>query len=119
MPPQELAFLYDRARVWPCTGYDSYGQPVVDVPEDITCRWLDVVSDMLSPQGNTVRLDVTVIVDRVIPVGSRMQLMEFTGECGVDLATPCVVDPSLWVLVGAMFEVKQFNQTPDLKGRAA
>src|SRR5882757_2595614 len=106
MPPLERTDLLQRAVLWSASGRDRYGQVTVGDPVEITVRWLDQQSQMLDPQGNTVTVDVTVVVQQDIKIGSQMWLGELADLIGTGS------EPE----TGRM-EVKAFNSTLDIKAR--
>jgi hypothetical protein len=115
MPDISVAMLEQNAVVWPIAGYDDYGSIVVSNPIQIPCRWDDVLRQVLSPQGETVTTDATVIVDREIPVGSLMwqgRLKDWSDALGNNPLRVSIVD-----MVKSLREVKSYNASPDIKGR--
>jgi len=111
MPPPEVASLTQRAVLWPAAGVDAYGQVTVAAePVEITVRWETKRQEVLDRQGNTVALDGVVVVRQDVAVGSRL----WQGE---------LCD---WVGTGSglshddeeIYEVKTYDQDPDIKGRA-
>lgn len=106
MPALESMDLYQTAVVWPAQGFDPYSEVKVGDPYETQVRWNDAQAEALDPQGNTVALDATVIVDVDIPIESIMFLGEIAdynavaGQPGVKL-----------------MQVKTFNNVYDLKCR--
>lgn len=108
MPTPEVAYLRQKAVLWPARFYDDYGQPKIDSSVEIKVRWITKRSETLDPQGNTVQLDATVVVDRDIAIGSTMWLGKLADWYG----TGSGGDAS------EVMQVVTFAKTPDLKGRA-
>lgn len=109
MPFQEVAYLRQRAVLWPAVGSDTFGQPTVGAPVEIACRWLTNRREVLDRQGNTVSIDGTVIVAVDVPIGSHLWLGTLaqwygTGSAGQGDQELC--------------EAKTFDSTPDIKNRA-
>jgi|SRR5579885_122140 hypothetical protein len=127
MPAQELAFLRQRAVVWPFLGYDEYGQPVVDFPIEIPCRWLMKHREVLDPEGNTIALDAEVVVAQHVPMNSWMWKGDleqwYSGHgaltrygTGTAPAAPAY-DLGSAAFDEELHEVKWRNETPDIKAR--
>lgn len=75
MPAHERRDRYQTAVLWEATGaFDDFAVPVVSAPVEVQVRWKDGQSEALSPDGQTITLDGTAVVDRFIPIGSRMWL---------------------------------------------
>lgn len=96
--------------MWPFTGYDSYGQPTVGQPVQIPVRWIFEKREAVDPKGNTITLDGTVIVARDIDIGSHMWLGELADWYGTGSGSNFPDE--------LLYEVKTFQKTPDIKGRA-
>ncbi len=115
MPQQEISHLRQWAILWPFTGYDSYGQAVVGTPVEIRVRWNTSRTEMLDPQGNTISLDGSAVVKRIIHVGSQMWLgtLEewYSPGPGSGSGSGAADDE--------LHEVKAFKDTEDVKGRAS
>jgi hypothetical protein len=108
MPAPERRGRYQKAVLWEKTGRDRYNEPTTAAPVEISVRWENRASQQLDPQGNTIRVDATVIVNQDIAIGSVMwegELLDFigTGSDGTDTQT---------------MEVVTNNVIPDLKNRA-
>lgn len=107
MPHQELAYRKQKAVLWPLEGTDGYGQPVVsDAAVELDVRWVAKRSEVLDPQGRTIAVDATAVVDREIAVGSSMWLGELAAFDPDDEDND-------------VMEVKAYNETPDIKNRVA
>lgn len=111
MPPLETTDLHDDAVLWTATGrVDAFGRyEVTDEAVDLKCRWVDGQREALTPQGEPLALDATVVVDRDVPVGSIMAkgtLADWglvgTGDVGE---------------TGTLMQVKTADQARDLKNR--
>lgn len=107
MPAPETNARHQKAVLWPFTGVNNHGAPTVGDPEQIIVRWVHSKRETLDPQGNTIALDATVIVDEDIAIGSEMWLGELEDWYGTGTAP----DDS------EVMTVKTFNKTPDIKGR--
>jgi hypothetical protein len=108
MPALEVADRYQKAVLMPATGgYDAYGQPVVGEAIEVTVRWVWEKQEVTDPQGNTITIDATAVVDREIPVHSRMWLGEIADWIGTGSGA---VDNDLC-------EVRTASRTSDIKNR--
>ncbi len=112
MPAPELSHQYQAAVYWAMTANssDGYGQPTLDAPEEIRCRWDDTKRDVLDAQGMRVAVDATAYVDREITVGSELWLGQLDDWLGTGDG-PGLDDP-----VDVMV-VKTYNATPDVRNR--
>lgn len=104
MPTPETADRHQTAVLWPATGFDKYGDVTIADADgtQVKVRWEDRKSESLDAQGNTIGTDATVVVDRVIAVGSIM----WQGKKD-DLADPPV----------NLKQVVEYSAIPDVKGR--
>lgn len=108
MPAFETMDRYQVAVLWPKTGTNRNGQPIVSpTPVQIRVRWDDQQAERLDPQGNTIRIDATVVVDREIEVGSIM----YKGSISDFAGTGSDEEPAGLMLV------KSYDETPDIKKR--
>ena len=102
----ETACRYQLAVLWEKTGYDNYGKPIVsDNGQEIYVRWENTSMDILDPQGNTIAVDATVVVDRDIAEGSQMwegSLHDIPGTQEIPTSD--------------IREVVKFKKTPDIFG---
>jgi hypothetical protein len=97
MPPLETADRYQQAQVWLATGFDDQGErTVAAAPVTLDVRWVEGRAEAPDPLGNTVSVDVTVVVDRDIALGSIFRL------AGGD---------------GTYYEAVGGRTTPDIKNR--
>lgn len=108
MPHMELSHRRQKAVLWAKGGYDGYGQPTAAEPVELSVRWVQRRAEMLDPQGNTITVDATVVVDREVAVGGVMWEGELedwydTGSAGQD---------------SGLHRVAAYQETPDVKGRA-
>lgn len=111
MPTLESTALPQSAVLWPFAGYDSYGQPAVESAVELSpdnqdgVRWVEGVTEQISPEGTLVAASDTVHVNRsrVITVGSIMWLGALA-----DVPSP----------ITNHREVIGVNATLDIKGRA-
>lgn len=106
MPPQEIAFCYQKALLWAATGVDNFDKYTVSsTPVEIDVRWDGSSSEMMDPKRNAVTVDASAVVDQEIPMGSQMwlgSLVDYAAAAGPDLQ---------------IMEVKVTNYVPDLKDR--
>lgn len=102
MPALEKLFRHQKAVLWEASGKDDYGEVTVDAAAEITVRWAERRREGVDPQGNTIAIDATAVVDREIAVGSIMWLGAL-----VDLPTPLT----------DLNQVVNYNSIPDIKGR--
>ncbi len=105
MPAIELANRKQTAVLWAATaatGFDDYGRHKVTAATQIKVRWEEKNTEVVDANGNTVAIDVVVVVDRVVLTGSIMWLGKKD-----DLASPPV---DLNVVVN-------YSAIPDVKGR--
>lgn len=72
MPSLEEGDLHQRAVLWAAVGYDAYGRPKVDDPEEIDVRWEIGYREVMDENGHTIALDGEAVVTRRIKVGSLM-----------------------------------------------
>lgn len=110
MPQQERSFRRQKALLWLATGTDRFGQPTVTTtPVEIKVRWNTNRAERLAPDGTTVTVDGTAVVDQIIPIDSLMWLGTLEEWLGTGSG---LTDTELCV-------VKTFRDTPDLKARAS
>lgn len=110
MPPLESYDVYDDALLWAAfeNEPDAYGQfRVESSPSQIKVRWLDTYRIVLDAQGNEIALDAMAVVRQDIAVGSRMVHSTLAEYLGTGSGLPDA----------AVFIVKTFNKTPDIKNR--
>lgn len=75
MPDIETDLLFQKALVWAPTGKKVTGEITVShTPVEIDCRWIDTYREALSPDGQKIVLEATVIVAQDIAIGSIMWL---------------------------------------------
>jgi len=90
MPPHYRRQLNQKAILWESTGrVDRHGEPIVEAPVEIDCRWITKRMEELDKDGNVISLDAQVVVKQEIPIGSVMILAELqewhgTGSMGDD-----------------------------------
>lgn len=113
MPAIEYVDTPQIAILWPCSGVDAYGKPQIDVnnPIELSVRWERSNEEILDPDGNTIKLDASVVVDRKIRVGSLMWLGELDDWVGTGSGSG-QLDTELMEVVG-------YKNIPDLKGRTS
>lgn len=105
MPQQEIAFLPDDAVLWMANGFDDYGKAkVTDLPVTIRVKWNDSEKQRTQPDGTTITISASLVVDREIRVGSAMA--KGTAEEWLDGGYK------------QLYEVIGIDSSKDLKGRS-
>lgn len=109
MPPIETSDLHQTAVLWPADGsYDEYGNPAIGEPVEVSVRWEFCREEVVGPQGSPTALDAMAVVDRVVPIDSRMWLGTLddwygeSGSAGED---------------DEVLTVATYNEIPDVRGR--
>ena len=102
MPRLGRTNLNQKAVLWKAAGYDSYGEPTLDAPQEIDCRWDQDRRENVSDQGTPIAIDATAVVEIDIPIGSIMRQ-------GALEDLPDTLD--------SLFKVVSFSSVPDIKGR--
>ncbi len=105
MPSPESSDRKQKAVLWAATaatGFGDYGGHKVSDPIEIKVRWEERKRESVDANGNTIAVDATVVVDRVIGVGSIVWLGK-----KVDVASPPV----------NLKQVVAYQEVPDVKGR--
>lgn len=106
MPPVETVDFLHYAVLWRRTGQNRFGKPIIAVPSQIRCRWIESTQEKVDAQGNTITISGQVYVNTDIPIGSLMWKGKLLDLLGTDQ------HPS-----GNVMQVISFSSTPDLKGR--
>ena len=78
---------------------DSFGVFPYEEPEEISCRWDDVVLSFVDPRGEAQSSQAVVYPDRVLSLGDKLQRGELDSNSSITDA----------------FEVKRFDRTPNFK----
>src|ERR1035438_9355007 len=111
MPPLEQQFRTQPAVLWAIAVdangtplLDSYGKPKVQEPIELLVRWTDTQQSSLGAQENVEISSAQVVVDRPIALNSIMRKGTMQS-----LSNP----------PGNLHRVAQYNETMDIKGRAA
>ena len=106
MPALESLDRKQKAAYWEAytaaNQLDNYGQRNVKSPVELKVRWVEGQREMLDAQGNSIAVDATAVVDRVIPLGSILWLGALA-----DVPNP----------ITQLHEVISRENTPDIKGR--
>lgn len=111
MPAFETMDLHQTAVLWTKEGTDDYGQPLRSATgEEISVRWETGRRQGLDGQGSVVAHDASVVVDRLVGIGSLMWLGTFDDLPGT--GTPNLRTPDSDVM-----EVVDYYETPDIKNR--
>ena len=98
----ETDYRTQKATYWAKAGDNDYGEPTVSAGIEISVRWEQSKEDGLGNQSNSIPYDASVVVDRVIAVGSIMWLGKL-----LDLPTTTT----------DLFQVADYDEIPDIKGR--
>jgi hypothetical protein len=110
MPPFETMDRHQSALYWAATGRSGRdGQPIVSAPVELTVRWAGPQPDQterMTPEGNTVAVHATVVLDQPVTVGGIMWQGGFADLPG----TASVPE-------GDLMQVISYSETPDLKNR--
>lgn len=107
MPAPEQNDRCQKALLFEVVGVDEFNEPLISDPIELDVRWVWKATQMPGPNGNPVRVDSTVILDREVPIGSTM--VESTLED--------------WYGTGSaegqhtIMEVVAMGITPDIKNR--
>lgn len=99
----ETAYRRQTCVYWAKAGVDGHGEPLRAAPVELMVRWNDKQTQALDPQGHTVTVDATVVLNRAVTVGGLMwlgRLRDFAGTTGPRI-----------------MEVVTLDETPDLKNR--
>jgi hypothetical protein len=107
VPVPEYADLRQFAVWWQAISTNRYGQQVVDpqtVPHEVRCRWVEILKESLDPKRRVVGIDVDLITDFAIPMGSIVWLGKLD-----DIAPGTVPSP--------LFEVVTNDSGVDIKAR--
>jgi len=106
MPSIETDCRFQKALLWESAEtYDRKGNAKVSAAVELDVRWENKRQDILDPEGNTISTDATVVVDRVIAVGSVM----WQGGAA-DVPGTSGIPP------GDFLYVAVFTDIPDVKG---
>ena len=54
--------------------YDDFGSPIMGTPVEITCRWEDVIEEIIDSKGTNQISQSTVYVDRDMVAGEILML---------------------------------------------
>lgn len=97
---------HDKAIYWAASGKNRYGKITVASPIDLDVRWEYVNREIVGPQGEVVRVDAVVVVDRVILDGSIM----WKGSLKDIPGTSETPTSNIMTVIG-------FGEIPGIKGR--
>jgi hypothetical protein len=115
MPSLETIDLYDVAVLWARNGRDNrYGEPDVDAPVEIQCRWIQSRREVMGPDNTPIALDATVIVRQLVPIGSLMLLGTLNDWYGTGTGTGSGSSDEAIELM----QVETHSITPDLRHRS-
>jgi hypothetical protein len=68
--------LRQNAIYWAPNGVDQYGDPILELPINIKCRWEDEIEEGLDMSGTETTFTSTVYTDRDVVVGGIIMLGE-------------------------------------------
>lgn len=108
MPPLEQFDLLDYAVLCPFSGFDGYGMPTRDTPQEIMCRIERTKRQFIDPQGNTITTDAWMAVGLEVTVHSTVVL----GRLSNWLGTGSAIDEEEEV-----YEVAALEIIPDVDNR--
>lgn len=94
-----------KAVYWAPGKNSNFGQPVVNDPVQIDCRWVDVQEEFVDAQGRTVLSKASVMVDRDVQVGGMLwlgELKNLTSQTVPTKNTNC-------------FEIRAFANVPNFR----
>lgn len=111
MPQPESTHRLQDAVLWAQTGVDRYGEPVVGTAQAIKVRFNAAKKRVLTPEGKTITLDGTAIVNQAIAVGSLLFIGTLTTYVGTGSGSGS--DDA------QLLQVKSYNDTPDIKNRSS
>lgn len=97
-----------KAVYWAKTGVDTYGDPILDTPVLIDCRWQDTVEEYMSDLDEKKLSKSKVFPDRVLTVGGYLwraadDATDTTGAPGDPLASK------------VCYRIEQMAQIPNLR----
>ena len=69
--------MKQRAVLWPFTGYDYNGDPIVSSPIEIKVRWETGLAESIDANAAPIAATASVVVDRKIAAGSVLRLGRF------------------------------------------
>jgi hypothetical protein len=120
VPPLEDDDLLQCAVFWPLLKVDAYANPILGQPVQLDVRWMDVQSIVMDPKGNTIGVDVTIVVNEDIEqfndprdpfyrtiIDGMITQNTLYGPTGVLTVTPTT----------GLYWIKTYNKTPDIKNR--
>ncbi len=110
MPPLEETDLNQTIVVWPRAGFDRFNVPVVGLPRQMPCRWIDSRKEVVDPQSSNERRDATAIVLQEVARESLVWLGSLDDLPGTGTSAADVPTSDLYVVTG-------YDGTPDIKGR--
>lgn len=108
MPNIEIASLKQRAVLWSFAGYNEFGDPTVNEPVEIPCRWESGLREATDAQASPIAVTDEVHVAQVIEAGSILYLGELDDVVGT--GTGLITADVLNVVV-------DYTEAPDIKGR--
>ena len=93
---------------WPYESDNAHGEPIWGAAQEMTCRWDDVVSEIIDPQGTVVYSKASIISEIYLNVGGlvRKGTLDETPNTGCDPKDN-----------GQTYEIIKVSATPDIKNR--
>ena len=85
--------------------FDDYGDPIMGTPVEISCRWEDVIEEIIDNKGAARVSSSTVYVDRDMVAGEILMLGELS-----DISDPVNIKEN-----DGAFEIMKFGKLPNLK----
>lgn len=107
--------LYQRAVYWPKIGDTVEGQPLLDVPQEIFVRWVDEQREALDPQGATISISSTIVLNFKPPDQSLFWLGALSDWLANNTAAGNVNNTG-YEGAGVM-QLINLRTTPDIKNR--
>lgn len=110
MPPLEETDLNQTIVVWARVGFDRLAVPIIGVPVEMPCRWIDSRKETIDPQSSDERRDATAIVLQEVARESLVWLGSLDDLPGTGTSAADVPTSDLYIVTG-------FDGTPDIKNR--
>jgi hypothetical protein len=102
MPSIETACRFQKAVLYVANGFAADGEETVAAGVSIDVRVEIGKREALDATGNVIAVDMVLVVDRAIPIGSIVWIGNIN-----NIASPPV----------DLLEVKTYREVPDVKGR--
>lgn len=109
MPSMEQMDRNQKAIYWPATSTNNHGQQIISTAatarKELDVRWVPVKREVKAPNSRTQAIDVEIVADRALAMGSILWLGSVD-----DL-------PSDGIPTSGLFEIVLDGTTVDLKAR--